>query len=510
MEVRINKRARRGAAGGDSGGGGGRGADASDPTAKRGRRRGSCLSLYELPPVDEVTIPQFEELAVHRLHVLREIEKMRASGAQRAAMTARTMELCRKYGLDDPATDNASHFIVRLAYCGTENLRQWVRQQECRLFKVRFEESSAAEVQAFFDEHDLSYRPHQTDDHELRAALLQSALASGARPDRAADVQYYRVPFEEALDLVSQRRVVLRGGHAFVPREHLVNLVVNKYRAHLGKELATTYRWTQNLVMDDRVRPLVKNLSKRHAGPAYNPGRFASGQVTPAEIPELSRRSFPLCMETMQRQLKKDAHLRHEARRTYGLFLKGIGLSLDDAIKFWRDSFARKCAGDKWQRQYAYNIRHMYGKEGKRKDYTPMSCMTIVMAQVGNGEYHGCPYRQLSEQALKGRLQARGVGGKALDQILKLSKDRHYQLACQAEFRATHPGNPAHEVGNHPNAYFDESRKHYEEKEEKKKGGDGKTATHQAAAATAQAGPAPQGATRAPGPGGAAPMHVDG
>lgn len=33
---------------------------------------------------------------------------------------------------------------------------------------------------------------------------------------------------------------------------------------------------------------------------------------------------------------------------------------------------------DKFEKLYAYNIRHMFGKEGKQADYKPWSCNKVI------------------------------------------------------------------------------------------------------------------------------------
>ena len=56
--------------------------------------------------------------------------------------------------------------------------------------------------------------------------------------------------------------------------------------------------------------------------------------------------------------LKNHHHLKHFGRLQLGLFLKGLGLSMDDAMRFWKQEFGKKIGdGDKFEKNNAYNIR---------------------------------------------------------------------------------------------------------------------------------------------------------
>ena len=52
-------------------------------------------------------------------------------------------------------------------------------------------------------------------------------------------------------------------------------------------------------------------------------------------------------------------------------------------MRFWRMEFAPKCPSDQFEKKYAYNVRYNYGREGRKSDYTPYSCLKIISSQPG-------------------------------------------------------------------------------------------------------------------------------
>jgi DNA primase large subunit len=109
----------------------------------------------------------------------------------------------------------------------------------------------------------------------------------------------------------------------------------------------------------------------------------------------LAKKHFPMCMRTLHDNLQRDNHLKYFGRLQYGLFLKVrltdigrnslvnicsqvLGLSIDEAIIFWRKSFNR-ITDDKFNKEYKYNIRHSYGLEGRRHNYTAKRCDVSIL-----------------------------------------------------------------------------------------------------------------------------------
>ena len=369
--------------------------------------------------------------------------------------------------------DNASHWVVRLAHCMSEEKRRWFLAMECELFRARFKDLASIEQKEFILDNDefssvevLTSREFDEVQGDLKATILSytNSLAQMNSTVTGPDA-FYRVTFEEVTDLVASRRVFVKDGYAYVSKDQLGSLVMAPFRSHLSKQLAVLSRkWASfcDGPEKDRLVPLVQGLADRDLGPDY--GTSAAGSksgetVTAAMLPALAKESFPLCMSVMMDSLKRTHHLKHTGRQQLGLFLKGIGLPLEEAMRFWRTEMAAVAPGDAFDKQYAYNIRHNYGKEGKRADYTPHSCMKVISAIPGPGQVHGCPFRVLSEEDLRTSLSKLTLADPMrIEQAVTKAKEGHYQLACGKVWEGQH-GCSCDSGINHPNQFFEESRK---------------------------------------------------
>ena len=155
----------------------------------------------------------------------------------------------------------------------------------------------------------------------------------------------------------------------------------------------------------------------------------------------------------------------------YGLFLKGIGVNLENSINFWKSEFLKNPAIDSnaFDKKYLYNIKHHYGKAGRGTDYSGYGCAKIINSITNNRDDHGCPFRGSTLEQLTQDFSSAGIDKLGSNQIIQMLKGNHYQLACRKYFDLTHPNHNQQDlVVIHPNTYFFASADHYKEKAEEK------------------------------------------
>ena len=117
---------------------------------------------------------------------------------------------------------------------------------------------------------------------------------------------------------------------------------------------------------------------------------------------------------------------------------------------------------EKFDKEYAYSIRHSYGKEGKKESYTPYSCVKIINQLPGHDEDHGCPFRYFTKESLVSTLGSYGCSGAVIEEILEEVEAKRWGHACRLYFQAKHDGYTMNElVINHPQQYFTHSVRFY-------------------------------------------------
>ncbi|KAF2197746.1 DNA primase, large subunit [Delitschia confertaspora ATCC 74209] len=442
------------------------------------------LNYYILPPTEEITLEEFETWAIDRLKVLSELNSCTYRNRSPEETAEYMTPILNKYLplhsnssnsralQDERKKDHYSHFILRLVFAGSEGNRQLFSRLEAMLFRMRFKEDDFRERREFVKSLDLDWE--DVSEEEKKQLAPELTAVSGFKKGEEQD--WFKVDFTRVPELVEGRKVLLKRGKAYVLQREQVSLVVSEFQTRLNEALELTSRALPRLDEDDRLAPILHHLSQAFTAPeaAYSSSDSnIDGLSAPtAQSIDALAKHFPLCMQSLHNDLRANSHLKHFGRLQYTLFLKGLGLSLEECIVFWRRSF-KLMTDDKFNKEYKYNIRHAYGDVGgdanrRGRGYTPYSCQKLLTEPLpGPGQSHGCPYRTFAEDNLIRAVQGMGVNDRdVLNAIKDDKKKQRYHIACNRVFEFTHKKEirKVKEEGSwsatdldtilHPNTYF--------------------------------------------------------
>lgn len=424
-------------------------------------------SFYHEPPQEELTLDEFEMLSIDRLQLLRAFDNSKSKIDSKDEL----LKAERKYWqsikgrtkrFSTSKKDQISHFILRIGFCHSEDRRTWFIAQECALFNYRLNFLQADERKSFLENNGVIFDEVSKEaKHEYKEFLINLA---GVTEESFSKTTFYKVPFQQARKLIASKQVYLKSGYAYVPLQHLVAIVEVRFRTYLSRALTEAANSFNLVGSDTRIGSFVTNMDKQYIGNDFSRKSELSDTLTPEMVEVAAERNMPLCMKNLHVNLRKEHKLKHWGRLQYGLFLKGAGLNMESALLFWESHFSKIMNHDQFVKTYDYSFRHMYGKKGARKNYTPYSCMKIIMGTPPEvGGHHGCPYRHMSESHLTSLLRAQHLSEPNVTQIMELAKHSHYQQACQHHFDVVHPGHNNMDLkmsdaaNTHPNAWFQTS-----------------------------------------------------
>lgn len=213
---------------------------------------------------------------------------------------------------------------------------RWFVTREMEWFKLKFSSLKPAEIKRFLEINKLNYHPITDDEKsDVKDGLYDSTAMHGV--NKVEIEEFYKVHFTAVPDLIRTRRCYIKGGFAYVSTTDFISIVAGLHEACIEKGLAAAAQVLPDLDNDERLVDLVKNLHTSYTGKDY----VVSGKGTiPIEsIDQLSKKSFSLCMRQCHEALRSKHHLKHQGRLQYGLFLKGIGVTLEDSLRLVIDFF---------------------------------------------------------------------------------------------------------------------------------------------------------------------------
>jgi len=465
------------------------------------------ISLYTETPDLELTIREFEELTCNRLKVLHAFDRL--SGYENTLQNASSSDVKGKIlpelhnsRLDLAASvpgkfdeyhtlkaeflrrDSISHFALRLAFCKTRDAREWFLRQEQKLFVLRFDSLSVAAQETFMTRSGIPCKRFDQRNWEgLTLGELQNKTpgakiwsdSQGTPGPPVYETVFYEMPFFEVHpSLISQRRVVIRQGKAFVPSSALKLIMAMRFKDQLNAGLDSAFTALPRVLADPRVGGFLRLLQDHGLQLLVAP---KSGSAEPGEklsldnFEEFLVRSFSPCMRRLvEAQREQRKHLKHAGRLQLRPFLKDAGFSFDESVRWWRQELTKDSTitVTDYEKNYLYDLEHSYGKKGHFQGSHCFGCPKIIGFEAeGAGKVHGCPFK-MEMPAIKQMLHKWRVPEKSVAEIEKLVVNgKHYQLACIEYFKATHQGHDGDGVGNSPKDYFQESCAHHLKKAEK-------------------------------------------
>ncbi|CAG2164772.1 unnamed protein product [Oppiella nova] len=445
------------------------------------------INFYTIPPFGKISLEESEDMVAERLNLLMVCDEMlknleKTSNFKRnktyfeslenRLLNAESKNEKNFYAMGKQKSknmevinarrrDQISHFLLRIYYCRSDELKKWFISRECEILRARLMDNSiTADLPSILAKNGFNFQ--EVPEEERRRLMDQINWNNTLR--QSVNIVVYKIPFEESLEAIKTRKVFLNAGNAYIMVQDMVSVICSKFRAELSHSLAIMQLSLHQLEEDQRLIPRLQSLHthiiENRNSSVKTEDELGREIVRPQMIDGLSKESFPPCMQNTHEILRREHHLRHYGRLHYGLFLKGIGLSLEDALDFFREEFIKKTTPEKFQKEYSYNIRYNYGKEGKKVVGKAYSCQKIINDNPpGTADTHGCPFRHFDAKNLQQFLRKQNINENQSQEILEIvANEQNYSKACSKYFSCKHYWYPEMNV-YHPNQYYTESRK---------------------------------------------------
>ncbi len=347
----------------------------------------------------------------------------------------------------DPKVESIGGLVLRIATAVTEDrfFQSWLVESEGDLLSIRFQHAKLSErlviLRDLFGDFILGWNAITSFFNVSKDEIWQEIyylvkdqykkkkdLTNLFNAVYSSENGVIAVRFWEAPRLIKRKRGILRKGWLITFTDYLTRELKWKFQRkleeHIKKLIEEKRQGSEKLlVLKDAMNELMEYWRNRRD--VISPRReFTLKGKKLYERPDL----WPLCMRTLLSRLESTGYLPHGERLQLGLFLKRLGMTLEEQMEFWY-KFAVDNVGISWdefEKKGGYYIRHIYGAVGSRKDYEAPKCETIISKYF-------CPYKTFSSAQLKDVLKSfhPDMDEKVLREILEKARIGEPTQACK-------------------------------------------------------------------------------
>ncbi|XP_019864798.2 uncharacterized protein LOC109594075 isoform X2 [Aethina tumida] len=368
------------------------------------------MSFYLKPPRGQINLHKLEECVTQRLSIYDNINQLEN-------ISLRNFDCV----IEDSGLDRTGHFLFRIQAIYNSSFKDIFIHKECELLKLRLECYEDTDFRRFIKK--LSQKSRELlKSEEFSDGLKQFIISLIELCSKMLEKNYvvhlkqhsnkteckqilFNINYNICPLLLTKNEFSLRNGYLQVPccaKIKLFHALFNRFLILAINEMKNGIG-VFHILQDTRIKNVLSLINNHYFTNCNKSSLFKIKDI------ENESKFFPLCMQALFQNLKKNNRLSHNARYDFSLFLKCLGASVLESIKFWELIYSKKHAScstctHSWQeneRKYVYGIRHMYGLEGARKNYEMRTCQYYQNLSLCARDEGGCPFRHFDDHNLR-------------------------------------------------------------------------------------------------------------
>ncbi len=387
----------------------------------------------------------------------------------------------------------AGHILLRVAVATDPRLSAWLVEFEGDLFDYRFRKASFSDIIAvmhYFLGNDnvillkdleekvdmnIQKRYSLVEVGEYSKYIKRSIKTRDGRTTIKRERQnvtlpkglrkYIGVQFTKVPKVVGKRQVLLLKGWAIAP----IFIFRGTIKRAFETALKTKLEGIQDQIKSDKsLKPIIRELREYiKINEKAFVKRFET-EISPSGKLYQRFDLFPECMNQLISILTEKGHLGHGERLQLGLFLKKLGMPMEEQKHFWYQKAVDNIGltFEEFDSKVGYTIDHLYGQAGSGTDYDAPKCETIITSYY-------CAFAQKAADEIMKRIQTEFEEkdkptrfSQVLDDLMVNLMNNEPRNACAKLFELRY-GKRAKKIA-HPIGYTLYAAKILKEKKEKK------------------------------------------